>query len=64
MPEIMVDGEAVEVEHDEKRGAVRIRHPQVNGGEWLEEQSADTAKVKDRHELYTVVRRMLRTNRR
>jgi hypothetical protein len=57
---MMVDGEWVEVEHDEARGFVRIRHPKVNGGEWLEETSLATAGVKTRHDLYAVVRRMFR----
>lgn len=63
MAAITVDGESVEVDHDPMRGAVSIRHPEVNGGEWLEEQSAETASVKTRHDLYKVVRRMLRAHR-
>lgn len=63
MPRMMVDGEWVEVEHDEVRGTVRIRHPNVNGSEWLEEKSTETAAVKNRHDLYAVVRRMLRRHR-
>ncbi len=63
MPPMMVDGDWVEVEHDEVRGAVRIQHPKVNGGEWLEEQSPETVAIANRHDLYSVVRRMVRTHR-
>jgi hypothetical protein len=58
---MMVDGEWVEVEHDE--GAVRIRYPKINGGEWIEEKSPETEAIKNRHDLYTAVRRMFRQGR-
>jgi hypothetical protein len=61
---IVVDGESVDVEHDPARGTVAIRHPEVNGGAWVEEQSDATCEIADRHELYKVVRRMLRQHRR
>jgi hypothetical protein len=63
MPAMTVDGNSVEVEHDPVRGTVSIQHPTVNGGEWLEERSSETANIKTRHDLYVVVRRMLRAHR-
>jgi hypothetical protein len=60
---MMVDGEWVEVEHDEVRGSVRIRHASINGGEWVEEQSDETRAIIDRHGLYSIVRRLFRGHR-
>jgi hypothetical protein len=61
---MMVDGEWIEVEHDDVLGVVRVRHPKLNGGNWLEECSAATAAIKTRHDLYQVVRRIVRATHR